>query len=178
MNYLRVILLAALVCFPLAIEAQQAKKRIMPRPEQKNAQVVRDWISAINAHDADRLAATLNEDFVWELGESSTTGRDVSTEAWNLWFVAFPDLRFEVVQTISEGNYVVSRLMMTGTHKGEWRFRGTGSMSQPIAPTNRKFRVPGCAVHQIQNGKIVHLWAYWDTATLLRQLGVSPRPSP
>ncbi len=178
MNYFKVILLAALLCFPLAIDAQQAEKQVKPRPQQTNTQVVREWISAINAHDADRLAATLNEDFVWELGDSSTTGRDVSKQAWSLWFAAFPDLHFEVVQTISEGNYVVSRLMMTGTHKGEWKFRGTGSMSSAIAPTNRKFNVPGCAVHQIRSGKIVHLWAYWDTATLLRQLGISPRPSP
>lgn len=64
--------------------------------EKENLQVVQEWISAINAHDADRLAATLNEDFIWELGESSSTGRDVSKEAWSLWFVAFPDLRFEV----------------------------------------------------------------------------------
>lgn len=163
---------------PLAVQAQQNKKQGKPRPEQESTRIVREWISAINDHDADRVAATLNEDFIWELGESSTTGRDVSKEAWSLWFVAFPDLRFEVVQTITEADYVVSRLIMTGTHKGELRFRGTDSMSQPTAPTNRKFSVPGCAVHQVRGGKIVHLWAYWDTATLLRQLGVSPRPSP
>src|SRR5438105_4512377 len=133
--------------------------------EPDNLQVVQEWIAAINAHDADRLAATLNEDFVWELGESSTKGRDVSKDAWSLWFVAFPDLYFETLQTINDGEFVVSRLLMTGTHKGEWRFRGTGSMSQPIAPTNRKFSVPGCAFNQIQGGKIAHLWAYWDTAT-------------
>lgn len=177
MNHHRLIFLAVLMHCPLSVQAQQTDKQVKPRYEQENTQVVREWISAINAHDADRLAATLIEDFVWELGESSTTGRDVSKEAWRLWFVAFPDLNFEVVQTITEGDYVVSRLLMTGTHKGELKFRGTSSMSQPIAPTNRKFSVPGCAVHQVRSGKIVHLWAYWDTATMLRQLGVSPRPS-
>lgn len=141
---------------------------------EDNPRAVRDWIAAINAHDADRLAATLSDDFVWELGESSTTGQEVSKESWILWFVGFPDLQFEVLQTIAEGDYVVSRLLMTGTHTGDLRFRGTNSMEHPIAPTNRTFRVPGCAVHQIQQGKIVHLWAYWDTATMLRQLGVSP----
>ena len=145
--------------------------------EQKNSQVVQEWINAINAHDADRLAATLHNDFVWELGESSTKGRDLSREAWGLWFNAFPDLRFETLQTISGGDYVVTRLMMTGTHKGELRFRGTQSMSQPIAPTGRRFNVPGCAIHKVESGRIVHLWAYWDTSTLLRQLGVQPRAS-
>ena len=144
--------------------------------EQENLQVVEEWVAAINARDADRLAATLGEDFVWELGESSTSGRDASREAWSLWFVAFPDLHFEIVQAITDGDYVVIRLLMTGTHEGEWRFRGTGSMSRPIAPTNKKFRVPSCAFHQLSAGKIVHLWAYWDTATLLRQLGVLPQP--
>jgi steroid delta-isomerase-like uncharacterized protein len=178
MNYLILIFLAAVTCSPLAIHAQQAEKEVKPRREQENKQVVREWVSAINAHNVDRLAATLNENFIWELGESSTTGRDVSKQAWSLWFVAFPDLHFEVVQTITEGDYVVSRLIMKGTHKGELRFRGTESMSQPIPPTNRKFSVPGCAVHQVRSGQIVRLWAYWDTSTMLRQLGVSPRTSP
>ena len=44
--------------------------------DQENLEIVQEWIAAINDHDADRLAATLDEDFVWELGESSTKGRD------------------------------------------------------------------------------------------------------
>ena len=143
--------------------------------DQENLEIVQEWIAAINDHDADRLAATLDEDFVWELGESSTKGRDLSKESWALWFIAFPDLHFETQQTITDGDYVVSRFVMTGTHEGELRFRGTQSMSQAIAATNRQLNVPSCAIHQLNKGKIVHLWAYWDTAMLLRQLGVLPR---
>jgi ketosteroid isomerase-like protein len=35
--------------------------------DQENLEIVQEWIAAINDHDADRLAATLDEDFVWEL---------------------------------------------------------------------------------------------------------------
>jgi steroid delta-isomerase-like uncharacterized protein len=143
--------------------------------EQENRRIVQEWVTAINAHDVARLAATLSEDFVWELGESSTKGRDLSSESWSLWFVAFPDLYFETVQTITDKDYVVSRFIMTGTHSGPLSFRGTQSMSQPIAATNQRFNVPNCAIHQLRDKKIVHLWAYWDTATLLRQIGILPR---
>ena len=143
-------------------------------PELTSLAIVQEWIAAINAHDGERLAATLDDDFVWELGESSTTGRDASKESWELWFTAFPDLHFEVLQAIVDDDHVASRMVMTGMHMGELRFRGTGSMSQPIAPTDRRFSVPSCAFHEISNGKIVHLWAYWDTATLMRQLGLLP----
>lgn len=141
---------------------------------QENILIVQEWITAVNSHDADRVAATLAQDFVWELGQSTTAGRDVSREAWDGWFTAFPDFHFEILQMIADGDYIVTRLLMTGTHNGEWRFRGTNSLTEPIAATHRKFNLPGCAIHQIQAGNITHLWAYWDTATLLRQIGILP----
>ena len=55
---------------------------------------------------------------------------------------------------------------------GEFRFRGTQSVEKPLAPRQKAFDVPGCAIHEIVGGKIARLWAYWDTATLLRQLDV------
>ncbi len=130
------------------------------------------WIEAVNAHDPPVIEATLHENFIWELGGSSTEGSAASREAWALWFVGFPDFRFHVLQTISSGLYVVTRVRMTGTHRGEIRFRGVQSMERGPAATGKSFDLPGCAVHEVHDGRIRRLWAYWDTGTLMRQLGI------
>lgn len=137
-----------------------------------NQKLTREWIDAINDQDLTRLRKTLADNFVWELGTSSTQGAEASVESWRLWFIGFPDFRFELLRMISDGPFVVSQVRMRGTHKGDFRFRGTKSMDKPLAPTNRPFDLPACAVHEIRDGEITHLWAYWDTATLLRQLGL------
>lgn len=133
--------------------------------------ISRRWVDAINAHDPAGIKSLLADDFVWELGSASTQGAAASAEAWALWFAGFPDFTFEILQVLSQHDRVVLQLRMRGTHQGEFRFRGTGSMEAGLAPTQRSFDLPGCAVHEIRAGKIVRLWAYWDTATLLRQIG-------
>ncbi|CAN5169469.1 hypothetical protein BH11PSE14_BH11PSE14_11470 [soil metagenome] len=135
-----------------------------------NETISRNWIDAINAHDPAAVRAVLADDFIWELGGSSTQGADVSAEAWRLWFVAFPDFAFEILRVISSAERVVLQLRMRGTHRGEFRFRGTNSMEHALSPTNLGFDLPGCAIHEIEGGKITRLWAYWDTGTLMRQI--------
>jgi predicted ester cyclase len=43
-----------------------------------------------------------------------------------------------------------------------------------IPPTRRRGETHGCSVVEIRDGKAVRTWVYWDTAHLLRQLGVMP----
>ena len=130
------------------------------------------WVDAINAHDPAAIRTLLDDEFIWELGGSSTSGAEVSAEAWRMWFVGFPDFSFETLRVVSEGEIVVSQLRMQGTHNGEFKFRGTKSLEKALPPTGRTFDLPGCAVHEVRQGKIIHLWAYWDTATLLTHLGL------
>ena len=136
--------------------------------------IASQWINAVNAHDPAAIRALLDDEFIWELGGSSTSGAEISAEAWRMWFVGFPDFSFETLRVVSEGEIVVSQLRMRGTHNGEFQFRGTKSLEKPLPPTGRAFDLPGCAVHEVRHGKITHLWAYWDTATLLTQLGLLP----
>lgn len=136
--------------------------------------LVEKWIDAINRQDLSALEAVLAPDFVWELGTSTTTGAAASVDAWRLWFAGFPDFRFEPLRSIADDDLVCTRLRMTGSHGGEFRFRGTGSLDRGLPPTGRRFDLPGCSVHQVEGSRIARLWAYWDTMTLLRQLGIVP----
>lgn len=58
----------------------------------------------------------------------------------------YPDLRLTVEQQIAEGEWVVSRVTMRGTHAGEW---------QGITPTGKTVEVTAVNVERVVNGRIV-----------------------
>jgi len=97
------------------------------------------------------------------------TGSSIGPEAYKLQvaqFVrAFPDLRWEIEETISEKDKVVVVWTFTGTHKGEYR---------GVAATNKKVSVDGITVHHVTNGKIIDSYANWDTWGMMKELGVVP----
>ena len=79
---------------------------------------------------------------------------------------AFPDLRALVEDEITEGDTVVHRLTLAGTHEGA--FLG-------VLPTGRSV-----TWHQVEilrtgaDDRFADRWSSWDQLGLLRQLGVVP----
>jgi serine phosphatase RsbU (regulator of sigma subunit) len=74
---------------------------------------------------------------------------------------AFPDLRLIIEEQIAEGDKVVSRGTIRGTHQGE--FRG-------MAPTGEEVDIRGMAVFRFsEEGKVVESWDSYDQLSLLRQ---------
>src|SRR5215208_5932554 len=74
---------------------------------------------------------------------------------------AFPDLRLIIEEQLAEGDKVVSRGTIRGTHQGE--FRG-------IAPTGEGMEIPGMAVFRFsEEGKVVESWDSYDQLSLMRQ---------
>jgi serine phosphatase RsbU (regulator of sigma subunit) len=74
---------------------------------------------------------------------------------------AFPDLHLSIEEQIAEGDKVVSRGTIRGTHQGE--FRG-------MAPTGEEMDIPGMAVFRFSSeGKVVESWDSYDQLSLMRQ---------
>ena len=76
---------------------------------------------------------------------------------------AFPDNRHEVEEVIAEGDRVVLRCTLTGTHEGP--FMG-------IPPTGRKIEVTEIHIYRLENGKAVDHRVGRDDLAAMRQLGV------
>ena len=76
---------------------------------------------------------------------------------------ACPDLKWDVEMIVGEGDIVVGRWTMTGTHTGVW-----GS----IQPTNKKAEYKGVNIFRFRDGKVSELWNFRDDLGLMRQLGV------
>ena len=78
---------------------------------------------------------------------------------------AFPDCRVTVEDVIAEGDKVVARWRLAGTHKGE--FLG-------VPPTGRQANLTGIAIFRITGGKIAEQWENHDDLGLMQQLGAVP----
>ena len=79
---------------------------------------------------------------------------------------AFPDIRIEVVRTVSEGDMVVALCHVTGTHGGH----GLGG-----APTQKRIDMWGMGMARVADDRIVEGWNAWDFMTLYQQVGMLPK---
>jgi predicted ester cyclase len=93
-------------------------------------------------------------------------------EGWNMnrrqFRSAFPDGRWEEQELVAEGDLVVGRYVLRGTHQGE--FFG-------IPPTDRTVEVSNIHILRIAGGVIVEHWGHGDDLGMLRQLGAAPQPA-
>jgi len=81
---------------------------------------------------------------------------------------AFPDMKLSVDDVIAEGDKVVTRWTMTGTHKGVSRQSVLGE----VKPTGKSVKVQGITIHQLANGVIVNSWGVTGKLEALQQLGL------
>ena len=79
---------------------------------------------------------------------------------------AFSDFHTTIEDQIAEGDRVMTRWRMNGTHRGE--FRG-------IAPTGAELEVTGIGIFRFSDGKVVESWDNFDQLGMMQQLGVIDR---
>ncbi len=78
---------------------------------------------------------------------------------------AFPDLRVRIEDMIAEGDLVVTRKLMRGTHRGElW-----GS-----TPTGKEVQLEVIDIFRVADGRLKEHWTQLDFVALARQLGIRP----
>jgi steroid delta-isomerase-like uncharacterized protein len=92
----------------------------------------------------------------------SPSGKSGFAALLTTWRTGFPDMQEEVQDLIAEGDKVVGRFTMSGTHTGE--FLG-------LAPTGRRVSMTGIDVVRIRDGRIVEFWYGEQLHDLLQQLG-------
>jgi steroid delta-isomerase-like uncharacterized protein len=80
---------------------------------------------------------------------------------------AFPDIQMTIEDIMAEGDKVVTRSTMRGTHQGE--FMG-------IPPTGKQFTATSIDIVRFAGGKGVEHWGNSDDLGMLQQLGIIPKP--
>ena len=78
------------------------------------------------------------------------------------WRTAFPDFVATIDDQITEGDTVVTRWTLRGTHLGE---------HAGVAPSGRAVTMQAVSIDRVAGGKIVEEWYLGDHLALLRQIG-------
>lgn len=126
-------------------------------------EVVVGMFEALNARDYARAAGAIAEHCEWVSVASEGTHRGPGAIVAGLreFVAAFPDWRADVGNVVAAGALVALEWSTTGTFLHP--FRGH-------EPSGKSFRRRGCAVGEVEGGKIVRYRDYYDRATLLQQL--------
>lgn len=94
-------------------------------------------------------------------------GPEEYKEFVSMFRAAFPDMEVSIEDQLSEGEKVVERHTVRGTHEGELL---------GIEPTGKEIAVEGVVIVRFEDGKVAEEWAHGDMMGLLEQLGVVEAP--
>ena len=126
--------------------------------------------AAINTGDADVISRTIDEVIDPKVlfhapMPTGATGAEALKLVWAVLLRAFPDLHVTVEDVIAEGDKVVARNTVTGTHRGEY-------MGSP--PTGNSVTYNEIFIVRFAGGRIAEIWGVVDALSQMRQLGVIP----
>ena len=131
-------------------------------------QIVREHMESENRHEFDKTLETFKHPR-YELiatGEVIDGSEDVA-RYYPETRAAFPDQRNELIKLHHSNDAVIVEFDLLGTHEGT--FRG-------LPPTGRAFRCRMAAIFEFEADGLVSERVYFDSATILRQLGIAHDP--
>jgi steroid delta-isomerase-like uncharacterized protein len=165
----RVVALAVILLHAFLITVHGKGIRMTEEIAAANKQLVRRFYKEVyvnwNMALADDVVSPQFTSHDWPAG--GPTGPKAFREYYSAIRAALPDARYEVEDLIAEGDRVVVRWRLLGTHQGA--FRG-------IAPSGRAITLQGIAIYRVENGKLMERWVVSDLYGALAEVGaLSPR---
>jgi len=132
---------------------------------ERREAVVREHMESENVQDFERTLATFAHPR-YELVASGEVydGADAVMGYYRASRAAFPDQRNEVHSIRHADDAVIVEFDLLGTHRGPLR---------GIPPTGKSFKCRMVALFVFQDDRIVCERVYFDSATILRQLGLA-----
>lgn len=141
--------------------------------EASEVAVVRGLFDAFNAGDLDRAVVDVRDDFeLVDMASGQTFHGPAGCRQWLSTFrTALPDARTELVNVLADGTRIATEHVGRGTHTGPFT-----TPAGTIPATGRQIELRFAELYEVRDGKITYLRAYYDSATLMRQLGLLPAP--
>jgi steroid delta-isomerase-like uncharacterized protein len=134
----------------------------------ENEAITRRAYEAINQKNLDALDQMVASDIIdHDPGPGQGPGLEGVKQYFSSLHTAFPDVQMNIDDMIAEGDKVVARVNMSGTHQGE--FMGND-------PTGNRVTITGIDILRIADGKIVERWGKFDDLSMMQQLGVISEP--
>ncbi|HEY7892436.1 MAG TPA: MBL fold metallo-hydrolase [Solirubrobacteraceae bacterium] len=153
-----------------AANVKQATSRRRGSQASEAETLARSYFEAISTHDLDAAVAH------WAPGGRDRVHGHVDVNApegvreliGNL-LGAFPDLRMEVLSTVTEGEHCGVQWRLSGIFAGPQKLNG-------VAPTGDRVVLEGLDLLTVKDGLIQSNEAFTDTLTFPRQIGMMPAP--
>jgi predicted ester cyclase len=136
--------------------------------QETNKQLCRDYFKAFLARDTAWMARHIAPEFVrHDPGlPFEVRGPKGVAELHDALLPAFPDMALPLLDFVAEGDKVLVRLKVQGTHTGAF-----GDM----AATGKTIDIDVLDLFQFKDGVLVEHWALLDNLGMLKQLGALPQ---
>lgn len=133
---------------------------------EENKQLIRRFVEeAINQQNAGAIDEIVAQDFVEHVPfPGQGPGREGLKYAVAALLSGFPDMQWTIDEQVAEGEKVVSRFTMRGTHHGEFL---------AIPPTGKSIEVWGIVIDVVRNREFAESRIILDMMGLMHQLGVA-----
>jgi steroid delta-isomerase-like uncharacterized protein len=135
---------------------------------EENKAVVLRAFEEINRGDLDAASGYVAPDLALngeQIGREAYKRRDEAMRA------AFPDLHYDIEDLVAEGDTVVARWRMTGTHEGD-----LAGPTMSVPPSGKRINLWGMSLCRIEGGMVAENWERFDMMEFLGQLGVIRSP--
>jgi steroid delta-isomerase-like uncharacterized protein len=130
--------------------------------------VHREYIDAILRHDFEMVERMFHPEYTYTGGDGQESkGPEAGLAVAKMFTSAFPDLSVKFNKIHVAGQTAIGEFVATGTHKGDL---------MGIKPTGKRASVTVCNVIEVRDGKIYREREYFDSMTMLVQLGVVAAP--
>jgi steroid delta-isomerase-like uncharacterized protein len=125
--------------------------------------ILEQIVEAANRHDAHAMSRHFAEDGIYENMTLKLLGtRQTQREFHEALFKSFPDLNYKLTNLLAGDDQLLAECLVKGTNRGAF-------LGRP--PTGMTIKLPVAFVIKFSRGKIKHWKSYYDSGTLLRQLG-------
>jgi len=132
-------------------------------------ELVRQHVEAENAADYETALATFQHPrYEYVATDEVYDGAEQVMAHWRELDRAFPDQEIEIVQLHTADDAVLMEAIARGTHTGP--FRG-------LPPTGRRIEQQFLAIFVFEGDALVCERVYYDTSTVLQQLGIAREPT-
>jgi steroid delta-isomerase-like uncharacterized protein len=122
----------------------------------------RSWEMLVNQQNPDAIDELYTPNFVWHEPDEDIQGPEEARRFLGMYLSAFPDMHVSVEDEIAEGDKVVTRWTIRGTHRGEL---------MGMAPRDEQVEIKGITIHRIEGGRIAEEWERYDNLSVMQQLG-------
>jgi steroid delta-isomerase-like uncharacterized protein len=138
--------------------------------ELSNKATFERFHEAANTGDVEFLSKTIDEIVAPDAAIRAplpidATGAELLKRVWAMLLRVYPDIHLTVDDVIAEGDKVVARNTVTGTHRGE--FMGVG-------PTGKSVTYNEIFIFRFADGRVVETWGVVDVYAQMKQIGVIP----